>query len=61
MTTRDHIVGKLSSGRWIATIAACIIWAMLAYRDRLSPEFHGGTITLVIASYFQRKRAEDSE
>ena len=52
---------KAASGRFITTISACVIWAVLAFRGYLGSEFNATMIAVVINSYFQRKRAEDSE
>jgi hypothetical protein len=53
-----HMTFKASSARWIATVAACGIWAVLTWRDRISQEFNASMIALVLSWYFKDKARE---
>lgn len=51
----DRILSKITSARWLIAVIMTIVFAALAFTNRLSTEFI--TIyTMVIAFYFSKER-----
>jgi len=59
--TWQHVFGKLSSGRFIATCFACWIWCNLAHRSLISTEFTAGMLVLIFEWYFKRSDRRKDE
>ena len=51
----NRIVEKLTSGRWLLTLAAIYVWIHGTISGLLSAEFSGGLLVLVTKEYFDRK------
>ncbi len=52
---------KVASARWLATVAACVIWGILTWRDRIGQEFNASMIALILNWYFQSKKDSATE
>lgn len=59
--TWQYVMGKAMSGRFIATVTACALWFILAYRDRISQEFNATMLVRIFNWYFKRKKDEEDE
>lgn len=59
MEVVKRVAVKLTSGRWIATMTACAVWVILC--KTIPPEVNAALLTLVLNSYFNRKRDPDPE
>ncbi|NFI04798.1 hypothetical protein FC959_10345 [Clostridium botulinum] len=56
----DRILNKITSARWLIAVIMTIVFAVLAFTNRLSTEFI--TIyTMVIAFYFSKDRKDIRE
>ncbi|ACD23730.1 putative membrane protein [Clostridium botulinum B str. Eklund 17B (NRP)] len=56
----DRLLNKITSARWLIAVIMTIVFAVLAFTNRLSTEFI--TIyTMVIAFYFSKDRKEIKE
>lgn len=54
----ERILAKVTSARWLIAVIMTIVFAVLAFTNRLSTEFI--TIyTMVIAFYFSKDRADN--
>ncbi|WP_252222409.1 MULTISPECIES: hypothetical protein [unclassified Clostridium] len=54
----DRLLNKITSARWLIAVIMTIVFAELAFTNRLSTEFI--TIyTMVIAFYFSKKREKE--
>ncbi|NFG20855.1 hypothetical protein FDC70_16515 [Clostridium botulinum] len=55
MIKMDRLLNKITSARWLIAIIMTIVFAVLAFTNRLSTEFI--TIyTMIIAFYFSKDR-----
>ncbi|NFI55530.1 hypothetical protein FDA48_03935 [Clostridium botulinum] len=55
MISMDRLLNKITSARWLIAIIMTIVFAVLAFTNRLSTEFI--TIyTMIIAFYFSKDR-----
>lgn len=53
----NRIINKITSARWLIAVIMTVVFAVLAFTDRLSTDFI--TIyTMVIAFYFSKDRKE---
>ena len=52
--TLTHILGKLSSGRWILTVLSGVAFLYCVWKRILPPEAITAIITSVFVSYFNR-------
>ncbi|NFI31776.1 hypothetical protein FDA37_05805 [Clostridium botulinum] len=60
MIKMDRLLNKITSARWLIAVIMTIVFAVLAFTNRLSTEFI--TIyTMVIAFYFSKDRKEIKE
>ncbi|NFD71339.1 hypothetical protein FDE76_15665 [Clostridium botulinum] len=60
MINMDRLLNKITSARWLIAVIMTIVFAVLAFTNRLSTEFI--TIyTMVIAFYFSKDRKEIKE
>ncbi|MBY7009573.1 MULTISPECIES: hypothetical protein [unclassified Clostridium] len=54
----DRLLNKITSARWLISVIMTIVFAVLAFTNRLSTEFI--TIyTMVIAFYFSKEREKE--
>lgn len=54
----DKLLNKITSARWLIAVMMTIVFAVLAFTNRLSTEFI--TIyTMVIAFYFSKDRGKE--
>ncbi|WP_252229322.1 MULTISPECIES: hypothetical protein [unclassified Clostridium] len=54
----DRLLNKITSARWLIAVIMTIVFAELAFKNRLSTEFI--TIyTMVIAFYFSKEREKE--
>ncbi|NFG58421.1 hypothetical protein FDG50_05430 [Clostridium botulinum] len=55
MISMDRLLNKVTSARWLIAVIMTIVFAVLAFTNRLSTEFI--TIyTMIIAFYFSKDR-----
>ncbi|NFG58198.1 hypothetical protein FC778_05530 [Clostridium botulinum] len=55
MINMDRLLNKITSARWLIAVIMTIVFAVLAFTNRLSTEFI--TIyTMIIAFYFSKDR-----
>ncbi|MBN1046164.1 hypothetical protein DVW08_12495 [Clostridium botulinum] len=60
MIDMDRLLNKITSARWLIAVIMTIVFAVLAFTNRLSTEFI--TIyTMIIAFYFSKDRKEIKE
>jgi len=59
MPSKDYLVGKMSSGRFILTLVAGAVFIYCAVTNTLSGEI-ATIITMVFTLYFTRDRKEES-
>ncbi|NFG59617.1 hypothetical protein FDF26_17880 [Clostridium botulinum] len=60
MIYMDRLLNKITSARWLIAVIMTIVFAVLAFTNRLSTEFI--TIyTMIIAFYFSKDRKEIKE
>ncbi|NFO39596.1 hypothetical protein FDB42_05640 [Clostridium botulinum] len=60
MINMDRLLNKVTSARWLIAVIMTIVFAVLAFTNRLSTEFI--TIyTMIIAFYFSKDRKEIKE
>ncbi|NFR78578.1 hypothetical protein FDE74_01285 [Clostridium botulinum] len=58
MINMDRLLNKITSARWLIAVIMTIVFAVLAFTNRLSTEFI--TIyTMVIAFYFSKDREKE--
>ncbi|NFH88621.1 hypothetical protein FDA33_00035 [Clostridium botulinum] len=58
MINMDRLLNKITSARWLIAVIMTIVFAVLAFTNRLSTEFI--TIyTMVIAFYFSKEREKE--
>ena len=57
----DRIVQKLTSGQFLLTIIAGLVFGKMAIDGTVSPDASLGLITMVFTLYFKRERTEQPE
>ncbi|NFE74376.1 hypothetical protein FDC27_08810 [Clostridium botulinum] len=58
MIDMDRLLNKITSARWLIAVIMTIVFAVLAFTNRLSTEFI--TIyTMIIAFYFSKDREKE--
>lgn len=58
MTNKDRIVLKLTSGKFILTIIAGLVFAVLSIRGTLATDKVVEVILIIIYAYFTRKNGQ---
>ncbi len=57
----DHILSKLTSGRWLWTMAACLAFVIMVVRRDLSNQEALSVISLIVTFYFVQQQMKDDK
>lgn len=55
MIVRDHVTKKVSSGRWLFTVAAAVVFVFLSCTGALPADDVKSIILVVITFYFTKR------
>ena len=58
MTTLDHVISKLFSGRWIWAVSSAYVFVILACSGMMTSEDIKFVLGFVLGAYFQKPQAE---
>jgi len=56
MTTKERIIGKVTSGRFVCTVVVVLVYAICAIQGVFTPEGIREITLIVLYAYFTRNR-----